>query len=69
MKLCNRSKARTSPSLRAGDNHQCFCHGTMLDIAENRIYAHSFGMGERLLNHTRQTTTEADAEQTAMHRI
>ena len=41
----------------------------MLDIAEGRIYAHSFSMSERLLNHTKQTTIEADAEQTAVEKL
>ena len=39
----------------------------MLDIAEDRIYAHSFSVSGHLLNRSRQTTTEADAEQTAGH--
>ena len=38
----------------------------MLDIAEDRTYARSFSVSERVLNQARRTTTEADAEQTAV---
>ena len=38
----------------------------MLDIAEDRTYARSFSVSERVLNHARRTTTEAVAEQTAV---
>ena len=38
----------------------------MLDIAEDRISALSFSVSGHLLNRSRQTTTEADAEQTAV---
>ena len=40
----------------------------MLDIAEDRIYAHSFSVSEHLLNRAKQSMTEADAEQTAMQK-
>ena len=51
-----------SHPLHAGGNPQRSFHGAMLDIAEDRTYAPSFRVSGHLLNHNRQTTTEADAE-------
>ena len=55
-----------SHPLHAGGNPQRSFHGAMLDIAEDRTYARSFSVSERVLNQARRITTEADAEQTAV---
>ena len=44
-----------SHPLHAGGNPQRSFHGAMLDIAEDRTYARSFSVSERVLNHARRT--------------